>query len=285
MARPSSTPYRPQWPGRGESIVSFRSWATSVALSACVLATTARGDIITVDADSSRLVGGLGWIFNGQAESNALAGTFRGSFAGGAAFDTYCIDLYHVVYVGTNHYEVAASPISTFAQSPPSGVGAHGGDGAGLGWLYQTGEARLQLESGHQALIDGAGLQVALWKMAYDGVNASPTRPIDLATGNFRFLDSANLSSNQHQVFAAATSFLAGYDGSQSDPGTFLRVTDHGANGTLYQDLVAPPFGPNITTALTPVPEPSSLALVGIGAGVFLVYLRRKRRRPCEAGA
>ncbi len=264
--------------------MSFRPWATTVVLTVCALATTARGDIITVDADPGRLVGGLSWTFNGQAESNALAGTFTASFGSAPSFDAYCIDLYHIVYEGTNHYDVTAGPISGFSQSPPSGSGALGGDGAGLGWLYQTGEARLAHETGTQAVIDGAGLQVALWKMAYDGSGASPSMPIDLTSGTFRFLDDADHSSNQHLVFASASSFLAGYDGTQSDPATFLRVTDHGPDGSLYQDLVAPPFGPGFTPSFTPVPEPSSLALIGIGAGIFLAFLHRKGKSRAPAG-
>jgi PEP-CTERM motif len=247
-------------------------------LLACGLAREARADMITVDADGDRLVGGLSWTFNGQAETNALAGTFTVSTGTGSSFDAYCIDLYHVVYVGSNQYDVAAGPIASFAQSPPSGVGALGGDGAGIGWLYATGEAKILGETGSQAVIDGAGLQVALWKMAYDGLSASPNRLLNLASGNFQFLDSADPNSNQHLVFEAATSFLASYDGTQSDPATFLRVTDHGPDNSLWQDLVAPPMGPSNSSQVTPVPEPSALALAGVGAAVLFALLRRRKR-------
>jgi hypothetical protein len=255
-----------------------------VALFVCGLAAEVRGGLIVVNADSSRLVGGLTFTFNGQVESNDfLAGTLSSSFGGGSSFDTFCIDLYHNIYVGTNQYDVVALPIASFQQSPPSGSGAVGSDGAGIGWLFQTGEARLATESGPQAVIDGAGLQVALWKMAYDGDSASPTSPLDLALGNFQFLDSSNLGSNQHLVYASATSFLAGYDGIQSADATFLRVTDHGPNGTLYQDLVAPPSRPGIVP-LVAVPESSSLALAcaGVGAAAVLGLARRRAAKRGE---
>ena len=127
-------------------------------------------------------------------------------------------------------------------------------------------------------MIDGAALQVALWKMAYDGASASPGHPLDLSSGNFRFLDSTDLTSNQHMVFAAAASFLAGYDGTESAPATFLSVTDHGSDNSLWQDLVAPPFGPDHTPNFTPVPEPSALALAGIGLAIVLAISRRRTR-------
>ncbi len=167
----------------------------------------------------------------------------------------------------------------------PSGTGALGGDGAGLGWLYVTGESRLMTESGPQSIIDGAGLQVALWKMAYDGASVTPGHPLILATGNFQFLDSSDLSSTQHQVFAAASTFLAGYNGTQSDPTTFLRVTDHGSGNYLWQDLIGPVFGPGNTPQIAAVPEPSALALVGIGAAALFAIGWRRRRASQDTAA
>jgi len=213
--------------------------------------------------------GGLGNMVSIQARydaidastTNYLTGTFTASLNGDAAFDAYCVDLYHVVYVGGGGSAYAVNPLPIAALSNPAG------HGEGVGFLFQN-FAPLVANS-----IDAAGLQVALWKLEYDNGGS-------LMSGHFTMPDSTDLTSNQHLVFAKATLDLSAYHGTETGEATWLEATSHPNDGRydLYQNLVGP------AAILTPEPPTITKAILGLG---FLVGLVRKRMRqtPCSATA
>ncbi len=225
------------------------------------------GQVVTLTTDAKGGVDNLAtvtWTFGGQQETG-LAGTLTSHQAGGSSFDTYCVDLYDTTYVGNGGSTWTASvlPIGSFggntAHSPS------GGNGGAIGYLYSTYDAAATTR------IQGAALQVAIWKLEYDNNNS-------LSTGNFRFADSSVLTSDQHLVYTQAMAYLAGYNGTQSSNNALLFAATAHPNG-LYQDLVGPSVAfPNIVTNAS-VPEPASMAMVGLGLGVAGIAGLRKRRR------
>jgi hypothetical protein len=217
---------------------------------------------LTMTADAK---GGVGHLISFQARYdvlenapiNYLAGTFTASINGGPAFDAYCVDLYHVNYVGGGGqtYIVNALPIALLA-SP-------GGNGAGVGFLYQT------LGSKVSSDIQAAALQVAIWKVEYDNGGS-------LTSGHFTVQDSSDLTSAQHLLFFQATADLATYSGTQTGEATWLQATTHPNNGTylLNQDLVGPA---SVSIASLPSPEPNTMAAAALGAS-FAIGMAYRRR-------
>ncbi len=204
------------------------------------------------------------WTFQGKSETG-LAGTLTTTAPGVPAFSTYCVDLHDTTIVGNggSTWTAQLQPISSFV-----GNTAHaltGGNGGAIGYLYS------EFAAGATSRIQGAALQIAIWKVEYDD-SAS------LSTGNFRFADSCDPCSDQHLVHAQAASYLCGFNGTQSSGNALLfQATSH-PNG-LYQDLVGPgSVAPYIITA-SAVPEPASLAMVGIGLAVAATIAARRNRR------
>ena len=203
----------------------------------------------------------------GGGPQKVLAGTLTESVNGGPSFDGYCVDLYHVVQLGSNgtsSYVVTPLPIASLS----------GGNGAGVGYLYHEFASTIANESSGAARnIDGAALQVALWKVEYDNGGA-------LGSGHFAMADSGNTNSVQHLVFARATQYLSTYDGSQSADATWYQAVSHpSSNGfSMNQNMIGPPpSGPPV-----PTPEPGTIVMAALGAAGLLIHARR-RGRPSPA--
>jgi hypothetical protein len=226
---------------------------------------------LTMTADAK---GGVGHLISFQAQYlgmegaavDYLAGTFTASINGGPAFDAYCVDLYHVDIVGGGGqtYDITPLPI---AQLNSTGAG----NGAGVGFLYQTLASQVNTD------IQAAALQVAIWKVEYDNGGS-------LLIGNFTVKDSSDLNSNQHLLYAQATTYLGQYNeynGTQPDQATWLKATIHPLSGpySLNQDLVGPA---SVSIASLSTPEPSTMAAAAFGASlaIGLAYRRRTGRSP-----
>jgi hypothetical protein len=189
-----------------------------------------------------------------------LAGTFTASLNGGPAFNAYCVDLYHVDYVGGGGSTYVVNPLPIAQLGPP------GGNGAGVGFLYQT------LASVVSTDIQAAALQIAIWKVEYDNGGS-------LNNGHFTLHDSSP-TSDQHLVYVQATAYLALYNGTQTGQATLLQATSHPYNGTYYlnQDLVGP-ASESIASVSSPEPNTIAAATLGASLAIGLSYRRRIRRR------
>jgi hypothetical protein len=200
-----------------------------------------------------------GW---GSQPESVLAGTLTGSLNGGSSFALYCVDLADVVLIsgndGTSSFSVNPLPISALT----------GGNGAGVGYLYDEFAATVAGEAdGPSKNIDGAALQVAIWKTEYDNGGS-------LTSGNFQMADSSDPNSIQHLVFAGATQFLSTYDGSQSGDATWYPAVEHPIvySYSTNQNTIGP--GTDSTQDIA-APEPSSIVMASLGALGMVAYAWR----------
>ncbi len=212
-----------------------------------------------------------------SAPTTYYAGTFTASLNGGPSFDSYCVDLYHTDFVsGTSGPSYLVNPVPIADLTSGSG-----GNGSGVGYLYdQFAPVVAAMSPGQAQNIDGAALQVAIWKVEYD--NGGP-----LTTGNFTVRDSSNPSSVQHQIFQEATYFLSFYNGTQSGDALWLAALTHPLSKSgvpINQDLIGP-VDPGSQAQLPPLaaPEPATIISGALGALGLLAYRWRVRRRRPEA--
>ncbi len=178
------------------------------------------------------------------------------SGANSATFRSFCVDMFHEV--STSFSSLASSPLplassfgGTTGTTAPAGINP-----AALGaaaWIINT--------FGQGTITDAqwAGIQIASWKAEFETNMADRT---NLGAGNVRFSGGSSSASLTYAAQYLAAWASAGYASSSA----LLVNYASNSQGAHYQyQLIA-------------VPEPSSLAIAGLG-GLGLVGYGLRRRR------
>ena len=187
-----------------------------------------------------------------------------------ASFRTYCVDLLRNVYIPSGPLSIGSSLMVG---------GAYDFEGTGNG-VTRMGAARAAyLYATYDPLVDtiaeGIGLQLAIWSAIYNGEVSSAAYDYGLkqgASGSQQFWVS-NIGS-YGSAYSLARQYLQDSLG-QTGNGTFWFSPGNSFPGTIQWQL----GGPSGSFQITTTPEPSSLAMAGIG-GLALLAFRRFRRAP-----
>lgn len=186
--------------------------------------------------------------------SHTIAGAFTGgTFEGGSLPDFWCIDLSHTVPVppwpgaGINNYTSAS--LSLFG----------GTQRTNLETLFS-----LYVGSATSSAQNAAAFQLAIWDILFDNNAHSLSDP--WAAGTFSVdpssISATTVSTAQGWINAAVTGPQSAF--------SLMQLTN--SNSPASQSFVYP----GIPGKSTPVPEPTGLALLGVGLVAMLVARRRK---------
>jgi len=185
---------------------------------------------------------------SGLRTVNAYAGELNWDWLGTppAGFSqslyTYCVDVLNNEADPQYNVAVRTTDEMTPATSPYSAAGA----GAKIAWLVNTYAANIHASGTNE---QAAGLQLAIWETLYD----SDLGGFNLASGDFIVSASAS-------TISWASNYLTSLYSSASNTGRAAWLDSPGnGNG---QDQVT-------------VPEPSTLALLMLGAGLIFAFRRK----------
>ncbi len=177
---------------------------------------------------------------HGQEQGTYNAGAFSESINGGPSFRAFCVDLNDTIGLPT-HFDIHKLHIEDLVNSHPE-------RGDKIGQMYN------KYTGGLADGIDGAGLQMAIWKTLMDGTT-------DFTTGHFIDTDLGADAA----ILAKANFYLTSDLTGTSDHAAWLKAVTHPDH--TRQDMVGP---------CGAVPEPASVAALALG---FVGIIRRRRQK------
>jgi hypothetical protein len=241
----------------GEAIMNARALAMA-ALVLFLVPAASQAWVVYMDPEYTYTYNPLVGDFYTPVKSvlNTGFGPWQGYDQGGNYWaDFYCLDLTTGMYGHGHDWSVY------YTNAVPANVKAWGITDFGLAWashLYNKYGVPLYNQNTVQDQMARAALQIAVWEAIYDG---APGYAWNLSSGNFRVLGLDNVSYFGYSDQGFVQSFVAPY------------LNDTAQDVATYWDDGQDLLGPN------PVPEPTSLALLGLGLAGSGVALRKRQRR------
>jgi hypothetical protein len=196
--------------------------------------------------------------------NNIITGTIGLQTTASGALNTYCVDLFDYINVGSNAYTFNNNQLA-------AGQTFRNGTATGTWTTGQVNMITALLTNGAmqtQNTINTAALQIAIWEVEYDNKQTNGTYSLSIHDG---FYFTATGDSNSAATLSMAQTYL-----NNITSGTWVTDANHVAmyltsNPTGTQNLVY------LQTVVggSPVPEPSTIAVFGLG----LIGLWAVRRR------
>lgn len=182
-------------------------------------------------------------------------------FSATGQFNAWCVDIYHWMIGGSVTYNVAtASDLASVLD------GLRPGALGGATRVDQLTRLANNVYSSVDTRLESAAFQLAVWKIAY-GTPDNGIYQIDTTDPGFR-VNQGTLDSDFGKL---ANAWLLDLDTAPfSGPVSWTLTYLNDGTSNRTQDVIV------FTDPPTSVPEPASIALVGLGLGVF-GFVRRKR--------
>jgi hypothetical protein len=188
-----------------------------------------------------------------NGKTSGYGGVFLATLDGSNPYPVFCVDLYTDVNPGSPYSVDILSPDDTASLAYSSRLPQ-------AAWLYVT--YMPLVDAASNKAVAGAALQLAIWDVVEDGGDG-------LSSGSIR-VDSAITNPTNIAATNLASSMIAAAQGQSL------------LNAAVLMNVVGPDGSQTLITAadaFAPVPEPSTMALLGVGLlSVAMLKSRRPRR-------